>query len=294
MAGHGSQGSVERRLTEPGIMPRMVLQGIRLERDSRVPLRRQLVGHLQSRILGGEIAPGRRLPSLRRAEELLGLHRNTIASAYRDLVHNGLVHARPGSGIYVRAASDVADAGVAGVMAHGRHAVDLVCSDLHLGTVLKAELERRMAVRVWISSREQAPAVRLRLAPSAGFVRWVKMLPRPSVVAVVSRSDLIHRLMSIAVLIHGRERIGYLPTSPADRRAMDRLRRLSTHVVADYAELELAQRLVSRDVQPTQVISSISVTSLGAMLRRFEARPGGESGRSNCRNDPCEKVSKQP
>ena len=102
-----------------GILPVMILHGIILDRGSRMSLRRQLVGHLEARILGGQIGPGRRLPSVRRAEELLGLHRNTVAAAYRDLVHAGLVRTRPGSGVYARSPAQSPDKGVAIVTVHG-------------------------------------------------------------------------------------------------------------------------------------------------------------------------------
>ena len=112
-------------------MPLMMLHGIILERGSRVSLRRQLAGHLESRILGGQIGPGRRLPSVRRAEELLGLHRNTVAAAYRDLVQAGLARTRPGSGVYVRSPG-CPDMGVALVTVQGYRDVGLDCADADL------------------------------------------------------------------------------------------------------------------------------------------------------------------
>jgi hypothetical protein len=259
----------------------MMLEGILLERDSRLSLRRQLVGHLEGRILGGQIGPGRCLPSVRRAEEYLGLHRNTVAAAYRDLVRMGLVRTRPGSGVYVRRESRAGAAGLPCVNARGPRQLDLMCRDPWLGVVLKAELEKRLRARVWLSSDLDAPGTALQLAPPVCFVRIVRSLPKPSVVAVISGSEVVHRLASIAVLIHGGERIGYLPVRPANRRDVDRMHRVARVVFADYSELGGAGRWRRREVPPLPVISTLSYTSVTMLLDRFKAPVGLRARASN-------------
>lgn len=249
----------------------MMLDGIILDRDSRVSLRRQLAGHLESRILGGQIGPGRRLPSLRRAEELLGLHRNTVASAYGDLVRAGLVRTRPGSGVYVRTQPGTGEAGLPRVAVRGRGELDLICADADLGDVLTCELASRLKACVWRSSQDGPEGIALRLSPSVGFFRWVRSLPRPSIVAVISRSERVHRLASIAVLIHGGEGIAYLPVSPAKRRNLERMRRLTGHVAADYAELAIGGPHFRRDVRAMPVVSGLSLTAVRTGMRRVEA-----------------------
>lgn len=250
-----------------------MLEGILLERDSRLSLRRQLVGHLEARILGGLIVPGRRLPSVRRAEECLGLHRNTIAAAYRDLARAGLVHTRPGSGAYVRRVSREKGAGHPRVVAREPHQLDLLCRDPRLGAALKAELERRLEVRVRISPEPDVPGMVLRLAPAPGFLRIVRSLPIPSVVGVISRSELVHRIASIAVLIQGGERIGYLPATPTSHQSVDRIKRVARVVFADYSELATARRIHPGQVLPLPVVSALSLTSMTLMLRRLQRPP---------------------
>ena len=250
-------------------MPLMMLNGITLDRGSRIPLRRQLVGHLESRILGGQIGPGRRLPSVRRAEEYLGLHRNTVAAAYRDLVRTGLARTRPGSGVYTRSPAHSADTGVALVTVHGSRDVGLQSEDEDLRAVLDAELRSRLAVRVHRSS-QAGPEVRIRLAPGVGFLRALRDLSRPSLVSVCSGSDLVQRLASIAVLIHGGEGIAYLPSTPGNRDSTARATRLARLVAADYAALPWARHRLSVDVFPLPLISGYSWSELSLLLRRRE------------------------
>ena len=254
-----------------GIVHRMMLQGILLDRHSRISLRRQLVGHLEARILGGQIAPGRRLPSVRRAQEYLGLHRNTVAAAYRDLVRAGLVRTRPGSGVYVRRESVETGRGLPQAVVRGRNQIDLVCPDRDLAPVLRAELERRIPARVWIVPAGAGEGTTIRLSPPPGFIRSVRLLPRPSVVAVISASQLVHRLASVAVLIHGGERIGYLPVNSAKDSDIDRVKRVARVVFADCAELDRSHRSHPDGTLPLPIISGLSLASVTMALRRLEA-----------------------
>lgn len=75
---------------------------IALNRKGGVPLRDQLLTQLELKILGGTIAPGERLPSVRALARRLGLHANTVSAAYRDLQAAGHVELRRGAGVYVR------------------------------------------------------------------------------------------------------------------------------------------------------------------------------------------------
>ncbi len=74
-----------------------------LNRKGGVPVRHQLVAQLELRILGGEIAAGERLPSVRALARRLRLHANTVSAAYRRLEASGHVEMRRGSGVFVRA-----------------------------------------------------------------------------------------------------------------------------------------------------------------------------------------------
>jgi GntR family transcriptional regulator len=74
-----------------------------LNRKGGVPVRDQLVTQLELGILGGEIAAGERLPSVRALARRLRLHPNTVSAAYRLLDATGHVEMRRGSGVFVRA-----------------------------------------------------------------------------------------------------------------------------------------------------------------------------------------------
>lgn len=79
-------------------MPRFL--DMELDRRAPVPVGRQLAAHLAGVILDEVIAPGRRLPSVRWLARRLGVHRNTVSRAYRELVAAGLAHSLQGRGVF--------------------------------------------------------------------------------------------------------------------------------------------------------------------------------------------------
>jgi len=72
-----------------------------LDRQSEVPLYRQIEDHVRQGILSGSLAPETRLPATRRLAQDLGVSRITVENAYRELEADGLVASRVGSGTYV-------------------------------------------------------------------------------------------------------------------------------------------------------------------------------------------------
>lgn len=94
--------------------------------------------HFRSGILSGEYLPGQKLPTLVEAGEALGVHRLTVASAYRRLASEGLAVVKRSVGVFVAAPNAEAEvvllAGapevpgsyvethLAGLMAHYDHA----------------------------------------------------------------------------------------------------------------------------------------------------------------------------
>ncbi len=68
---------------------------------ARVPPRRQLAAQLAGAIRAGRYGPDQRLPGARDLARRLGIHRETVLGAYRELSKRGLVTLRPGSGAYV-------------------------------------------------------------------------------------------------------------------------------------------------------------------------------------------------
>jgi GntR family transcriptional regulator len=72
-------------------------------RRSEVSIREQLVTQVVLGILGGDLAPGQRLPSTRELARRFHLHPNTVSAGYRQLARDRWVEHRRGSGVFVRA-----------------------------------------------------------------------------------------------------------------------------------------------------------------------------------------------
>ncbi len=75
--------------------------GLRLDRDTEVPLFRQISQGIRQGILAGELEVGLRLPPERLLARALGVNRSTILSAYRELKDDGLVEGHVGRGTRV-------------------------------------------------------------------------------------------------------------------------------------------------------------------------------------------------
>ncbi|MDB5058090.1 MAG: GntR family transcriptional regulator [Chloroflexi bacterium] len=74
---------------------------VRLDEHAGLPLHRQLYDQLRIAILEGRLAGGSRMPSTRALANQLGLSRNTVTSTYDQLLAEGYITARLGSGTYV-------------------------------------------------------------------------------------------------------------------------------------------------------------------------------------------------
>jgi DNA-binding transcriptional MocR family regulator len=66
--------------------------------DRSRPLTDQIVARLMAAIRSGSVAPGTRLPSIRELAVKLGVNRNTVAHAFRELAEKGYVETRFGGG----------------------------------------------------------------------------------------------------------------------------------------------------------------------------------------------------
>ena len=80
---------------------RTVLPSIALDRSAREPLHGQLREALRRAITGGALPPGAALPSSRALAQHLGISRNTVLTAYDELMAEGLLSGQPGSGTRV-------------------------------------------------------------------------------------------------------------------------------------------------------------------------------------------------
>lgn len=74
---------------------------IELDRQSPIPLYRQIAEQLRARITRGELVPGTRLPPERRLAAVLGVNRTTVVNAYRELAADGLIIGHVGRGTVV-------------------------------------------------------------------------------------------------------------------------------------------------------------------------------------------------
>lgn len=80
---------------------RLPTLGLRLDRESGVPLFRQIAQGLREGILAGEWREGMHLPPERLLAASLGVNRSTILAAYRQLKDEGLVSAHVGRGTVI-------------------------------------------------------------------------------------------------------------------------------------------------------------------------------------------------
>jgi DNA-binding GntR family transcriptional regulator len=71
----------------------------------------QLAGQLRQVIETGRFASGARLPSTRSLARCLGVSRNTVLTAYDDLVSRGFVRRERGAGMFVAVAIPTVDVG---------------------------------------------------------------------------------------------------------------------------------------------------------------------------------------
>jgi GntR family transcriptional regulator len=68
---------------------------------SGVPVYLQLIEQVKHAIDVGALRPSDQLPAIRRVAEDLVINPNTVAKAYRELEHEGVIELRQGSGAFV-------------------------------------------------------------------------------------------------------------------------------------------------------------------------------------------------
>src|SRR5437764_10112726 len=72
-----------------------------LDRASRTPLARQIYMQVRSAVLSGALRAGTRVPSSRAMASRLGVARASVVSAYGQLLAEGYVESRHGSGTFI-------------------------------------------------------------------------------------------------------------------------------------------------------------------------------------------------
>ncbi len=73
----------------------------RVTHSSGLPLYLQLIDQVKHAIEMGALRPGERLPTIRKVAEDLVMNPNTVARAYRELEHAGIIEVKHGAGAFV-------------------------------------------------------------------------------------------------------------------------------------------------------------------------------------------------
>jgi GntR family transcriptional regulator len=71
--------------------------------SSGVPIYLQLMEQVKHAIETGALRPGEQLPGIRPLAEELVINPNTVAKAYRELEHEGVIELRHGAGAFIAA-----------------------------------------------------------------------------------------------------------------------------------------------------------------------------------------------
>src|ERR687892_927413 len=69
--------------------------------SSGVPIYLQLMEQVKHAVETGALRPGEQLPGIRPLAEELVINPNTVAKAYRELEHEGVIELRHGAGAFV-------------------------------------------------------------------------------------------------------------------------------------------------------------------------------------------------
>ena len=75
---------------------------IRLNREDKLPLSRQIYRSIKENILSGRIPAGTKLPSSRELAGELHVARNVVIEGYEQLIAEGYADSKNGSGTYIR------------------------------------------------------------------------------------------------------------------------------------------------------------------------------------------------
>ncbi len=74
---------------------------IQLSRGGGTPAYLQVVDQIRHHIAKGRLQPGQQLPTIRQLAAHLGVNRNTVARAYKELAREGVISTQQGRGTFV-------------------------------------------------------------------------------------------------------------------------------------------------------------------------------------------------
>jgi GntR family transcriptional regulator len=116
----------------------------RLPQSSGVPVYLQLIEQLRHAIETGALREGDQLPTIRKVAGDLVVNPNTVARAYRELEHEGILELRHGTGAFVKESAGGRARVLRNAHALVRGAIDRLASldltDDELRRVLQSEL----------------------------------------------------------------------------------------------------------------------------------------------------------
>ena len=202
-----------------------------LNRKGGVPLHDQLLTQLELKILGGTIAPGDRLPSVRVLARRLGLHANTVSSAYRELETAGHVELRRGAGVFVRPGAPATLEDARGLDEIVRFAVNAALRKGHSGAEIREAVERWLraapAERVVVVDPQSPTAelvaheVRSALGVPASGCTLDELGKEPALVSGALVLVLPYHAAKVARLSPGAAlQVIHVDASPADRKVI--------------------------------------------------------------------------
>lgn len=115
-----------------------------IDASATTPPFEQLKAHILAAVSTGDAPVGTRLPPVRTLADSLGLAPNTIARAYRELEHVGVLETRGRAGTFVAAADATQREAAAAAAAFADRAADLGLTAADALTLVQAALASRL------------------------------------------------------------------------------------------------------------------------------------------------------
>jgi GntR family transcriptional regulator len=114
----------------------------RLNPSSGIPLYVQLMEQVKHAVETGALREGDQLPTIRKLAEDLVMNPNTVVRAYRELVHEGVVELKHGSGAFIKAPVGESAAGRARLIQKAQGVVQAAIEKLVASGLTEEELRR--------------------------------------------------------------------------------------------------------------------------------------------------------